>query len=480
MFAKSKITQSMIDAVNSVIGEKAESNEGKVVNNVLLDEAAEKVATPTGMKVYGSSYGNSAKAKRDQTKSSVDTLKGPKDKEMKEELKGDQHKIDANKNDKIDAQDFDILRSKKKVKEEMSFAAKLLETVRKSDVPAYLRKAKGDTPLTVADVKAPKKDSISAPENLAKARNEEVEHLDEDNLDSIAKKHGMEFKKTTYGAGMKHPKHGEISINRYGEWHHTGTKAQGDSTNKFASLDKHLSTLKEEVEHLDELSKSTLGSYVKKASVDRVRQTDKMHAGTDGQNAFDRDDRRSKGIPKAIDRLTKEEAELDEQINEVLSKDASAGDWIHDFVHSDNPKFAGKSKAERKKMALGAYYGKQNEAYVNHDDAAVTTDTLAGRMPGGKINSFKSYKLRVRPLDKEGTPGDDTPKIVEPESTPARKSHEVHESAEAVEEKVIAGTPGWEPMKKDVTDKSGAVHTPMSRAKDLARTAFKKLQKEVK
>ena len=63
-----------------------------------------------------------------------------------------------------------------------------------------------------------------------------------------------------------------------------------------------------------------------------------------------------------------EEVELDEMINEVLGKDASAGDWIHDFIHSDNPKFAGKSKAERKKMALGAYYGKQNEEVEQIDE----------------------------------------------------------------------------------------------------------------
>ncbi len=48
----------------------------------------------------------------------------------------------------------------------------------------------------------------------------------------------------------------------------------------------------------------------------------------------------------------------DELINEVLSKDATAGDWIHDFVHSKNPKFEGKSKEMRKKMALAAYYSK--------------------------------------------------------------------------------------------------------------------------
>lgn len=55
------------------------------------------------------------------------------------------------------------------------------------------------------------------------------------------------------------------------------------------------------------------------------------------------------------------EEEIDAQIQEVLSKDASAGEWISDFVHSDNPKFEGKSKEKRKQMALAAYYAKQRE-----------------------------------------------------------------------------------------------------------------------
>ena len=42
-----------------------------------------------------------------------------KDALKSEELKGDQHKIDANKNGKIDGHDFKLLRSKKKVEEEV-------------------------------------------------------------------------------------------------------------------------------------------------------------------------------------------------------------------------------------------------------------------------------------------------------------------------------------------------------------------------
>lgn len=46
----------------------------------------------------------------------------------------------------------------------------------------------------------------------------------------------------------------------------------------------------------------------------------------------------------------------------------SAGQVIHDFVHSTNPKFEGKSKKKRIQMALAAHYAKQRNEDV---DAAV-------------------------------------------------------------------------------------------------------------
>ena len=48
-------------------------------------------------------------------------------------------------------------------------------------------------------------------------------------------------------------------------------------------------------------------------------------------------------------------------LNEVLSKKAKASEWISDFVHSKDPKFAGKSKEQRIKMGLAAYYAKQRD-----------------------------------------------------------------------------------------------------------------------
>ena len=68
MFGPNKVSKSLVDAVSQIMQ---------------VDEAqSEKVPTASGMKVYGHRYGDSAKARRDQTKSSVDTIKGPKDKDL--------------------------------------------------------------------------------------------------------------------------------------------------------------------------------------------------------------------------------------------------------------------------------------------------------------------------------------------------------------------------------------------------------------
>jgi len=66
--------------------------------------------------------------------------------------------------------------------------------------------------------------------------------------------------------------------------------------------------------------------------------------------------------------------ELREQyLEEKLKASDPAGTYIHDFVHSDNPKFAGKSKAKRIQMALAASYaakGKSRNEDVELDEAS--------------------------------------------------------------------------------------------------------------
>jgi len=76
---------------------------------------------------------------------------------------------------------------------------------------------------------------------------------------------------------------------------------------------------------------------------------------------------------------------IDEQINEVLSKDATAGDWIHDFVHSDNPKFEGKSKDKRKQMALAAYYAKQQNEEVELEEGDLSVRHLYNKFADAHV-----------------------------------------------------------------------------------------------
>lgn len=82
-----------------------------------------------------------------------------------------------------------------------------------------------------------------------------------------------------------------------------------------------------------------------------------------------------KELTSAYSALRLESLQLEDEINEVLSKDAAAGEWISDFVHSDNPKFAGKSKEKRKQMALAAYYAKQKNEEVELDEKVYQNKT---------------------------------------------------------------------------------------------------------
>jgi hypothetical protein len=63
---------------------------------------------------------------------------------------------------------------------------------------------------------------------------------------------------------------------------------------------------------------------------------------------------------KKLEKDTKKKKTIEEVVNETLPASASAADYIHDFVHSDNKRFSGDSKQKRIRRALGAYYGKKH------------------------------------------------------------------------------------------------------------------------
>lgn len=82
-----------------------------------------------------------------------------------------------------------------------------------------------------------------------------------------------------------------------------------------------------------------------------------------------------------------------DKLEEKLTKKMKASDVISDFVHSDDPKFKGKSKKERMKMALGAYYGMHPEKSKNLEE---------GMAPVKKSYAMKKMKKKVSTQVKQG------------------------------------------------------------------------------
>lgn len=558
MFAKNKVTQSMLDAVNSVISEKKMSEadldetglrkaayaahsagqkmftfKGKtypvriqgetVTYGEAVEESIEEAASGTVTKTATGLVHKSTKAYGGSKpeKDPLDKLKGPKTKELikkdvedekktrgqyDEELKGDQHKIDKNKNKKIDAQDFAILRGEKKMKEEMTFKDKLIEAVRRSDIPASVRKARGDAPLTPAEVKAPPKDSISASANLAKARNEETE-LDEASCDAAVKKH----EKKMHGKDGEVAKHVEKmhkeDVEQLDEknvptspekWARAKSAAKSKfavypsayanawASKKYKAMGGGWKTASEEVEVEEEMIDEKAGYSAKAARAGKDIGKPGKAFGMIAKKAGERYGSAEAGKRVAgaiLAKLRKEDEDWsDEDIDALL-----------EVYELEERKMTDDEMAKREKIVKGmkkglagfkARYGARAKDVMYatatkqamkedaaKDDFPITTDTLAGRIPGGKANSFKSYKVRLKPLDKEEN-NMKIPELDVPEVSKAEKTIKA--------EATIAGTSGWKEIPKNIKDKSGAIHTPMSRAKDLARSAFKKVQKDLK
>jgi hypothetical protein len=88
-------------------------------------------------------------------------------------------------------------------------------------------------------------------------------------------------------------------------------------------FDKYKELTNEDLDFLDELSKTTLGNYVKDASSDRAGNSFTMgyEAGAGRQpkeKAHEHEAKRRKGISRAIDRLTREDVEITEEIFDIL------------------------------------------------------------------------------------------------------------------------------------------------------------------
>jgi hypothetical protein len=166
--------------------------------------------------------------------------------------------------------------------------------------------------------------------------------------------------------------------------------------NKNGEIDSHDFKLlrKEESEELDEIRrmKTKLNKLdaVSNMSVARQKLSNLMHSGK-AKGALIANKMRTLNMGDDIDQET-----LD-ALHEVLSKDATASDYISDFVHSTNPKFDGKSKKERINMALGSYYDthkKKDGISEQHPVAPVPDRKYIKGTP-----EHKAYKATKKPIN---------------------------------------------------------------------------------
>lgn len=178
---------------------------------------------------------------------------------------------------------------------------------------------------------------------------------------------------------------------------------------------------------------------------------------------------------KLIESLFEEEV-VDDLINEVLSKDASAGDWIHDFVHSDNPKFKGKSKAMRKKMALAAYYAKQRNEEVEQIEEKEKWIAGAIKHPGAlhkqlDVSADKNIpaKKLAAAAEKGGTLGKRARLAMTLKKLPR------HHGPRNEEVQITEGKHPESDTVPFVTDDS----KPLTNAKDVAAKSLKRMKSEM-
>ena len=159
-------------------------------------------------------------------------------------------------------------------------------------------------------------------------------------------------------------------------------KKESKHTTPKSEKDKKLAALahpKDKITHKDVL----VGRGVLKKEETEIEEKTLYGTPDEHKRKLDRLAKKEKALPPGISparkalaiqkqklqaSMKKEDVDIDslteEQLEEVLKKSDPAGKWVSDFVHSKDPKFAGKSKKERMKMALGAYYGKQRNEEV--------------------------------------------------------------------------------------------------------------------
>ena len=365
----------------------------------------------------------------------------------KEELHPNQKKLDKNNNGKLDSDDFVKLRAgkTKEVDEKYVSDAQRKAVWASKNEKGVKEEAELDEAMTpmqklkdaldrhsekaVAANKAGDHEAVKVHQGYMNkiktkmgklAKNEEVDLQEMEELCEISKATlGSYVKKASTDAAKR-----EVRIDRamdasgsnYNE--PSMQKALNKNAKRFAGISKAADKLaKEETEQIDEISKSTLGSYVKKASNDAVNKmysagyTDHMshterskgndalakahskHAG----KSYSKSVTRLQGIRRASERLAKEEAEqIDELSKNTLKSYQSKIGHDLDRAMDAMPHGTGDDKEDRKlNNRMVGDERAQKRLMKKEETDVITFKDLMQNISEAKIDDLKD-KLAAR------------------------------------------------------------------------------------
>jgi hypothetical protein len=269
-----------------------------------------------------------------------------------EELKGDQHKIDANKNNKIDAQDFKLLRSKK-VNEE--------EQIDEAD----------DSKIQILN----KKGFLSALKKGKAKQDKEKEAYSKMRQQMVGKGTDRETTRKLVGEEMQDSKNPVPSsaLERIRNKLGTGPKStfSGSRPAGEGPSEADREALKSK---LNEISKERVVDYIKKAKADQLHLAGTR--GSHGAKKTERYQKSEKGISTGLDKLTgkarvsaKEEVELEE---------------------------AAKSKSQQRIMGMALAMRRGESDRGNREVARIATD-----MPEKELKKYAKTKHKDLPEKKK-------------------------------------------------------------------------------
>jgi hypothetical protein len=267
---------------------------------------------------------------------------------MDEELKGKQHKIDANKNGKVDAHDFKLLRAKKEVKEE----SEQLDELSPKTLGSYVKKAHRSGTDNSFD-------------------HGEDEHRQDGDPDDTEREKEMQDRERAIA-------------NR--------EKGIGRAVKKLT---------KEDQEFIDELNKSTLGSYVKRANNQAIIKS--LANPKDDSDDMKTIVKREKGINLATSKLTREEQEFIDELAEGTYKHEVEKSFPASGVKTGDSASKGTSTMPKDKdKAKGQPAGSIGEGYYKDIDTNRKEDERLAKKDSSPFGKPDKKKTKIATPGKFG------------------------------------------------------------------------------